>query len=280
MDDPYSLDFFQTITDVHFGPAIYLVVSLGGGNNSFVFGLNGPAVAVDAPSVSSDKIKTGVKLLDTFVNPDTNTSSNGFIGCFAYTAGLGAGASWVDFNTTHSFLSTEFAATNNSCPWPGGGSPPAGVAVVPVNFDASEVVSRDYLYSIPAGAGIVNINVFDIMQTTDTGLDTSDYSQTTTSGSGDIAVRVYSRVRGKITKLSQLIDYHGDGKPRPTEDDARIAGVDYDHQGSFTVTVQLDDNPADAQIDNYGKTFQPYKVTLSPALGADQVPTQPPPRLG
>lgn len=277
INPPYRLDPYQNIVNVKF-KTLYLLVRLGGGNQSFSFGPYGAAPGVSAASINSksNSDMPGVKLLDTFVIPG-NTSGSGFFNCFIYPSALDPQTAWELFHTT-GLAAGEFAAVNNSCPWPGPGPQPEDTNIVPVDFEAFATVATDYLYSIPVGDGLVTVSVNGIVPTSSTGDHVS--TEVNISGSGTVSISVYSTVKGKITKLDQLVDYSFDGKLRPTEDDSCSVGITHGNQGAFKVNVKLDSNKADAQIDNYGNTFQPYKVTLDPSTDVlDQIPAQPPVRL-
>lgn len=66
----------------------------------------------------------------------------------------------------------------------------------------------------------------------------------------------------------------------PTEDDLCILGVTSANQGKFLVYVKREGDPADIQVDNYGRPFQQYKATFDPGDGAvNMVSVQPPPVL-
>jgi hypothetical protein len=275
-DPPWALDPFQAIVNVKFR-TLYLIVAISGANQSFVFGLNGPAPSVTAPTLKSSKNdKKSARLLDT-VKPTggANSTTSGFTGCFIYLIGPGNPQNAWTANP-----GATFGATNNSCPWPGGGPVPDGFAVAPVNFEESATSATFYLYAVPAGDETVTLNIDEIVTPFDSGLDTGTQSRTTINGSGTIDVRVFSRVHGSVTKISDLIDINNDGKPRPTEDDRFLVDVTHSNQGEFMVNVHLDNNKDHVQTDNYGKSFQPYKVTTTPlADGVDHIPDQPPPRL-
>jgi len=276
INPPYRLDPYQNIVNVKFA-TLYLVVSLGGSNGSFSRGPYGNAPSVAAPSVSSkpNNNMSGVKLLDTFNIPAGNTSGSGFINCFDYNGPLAPQVAWLLFNTT-GLAAGEFAAVNNSCPWPGPGPVPDNI--VPIDFQAFATAATDYLYSIPARDGVVSVSVGDIASHSSSGDHVS--TEVIIDGSGTIFLSVYSTVRGKkITKLNQLIDYDGDGKPRPTEDDICRLAVTSKNQGKFLVNVHLEKDKSKVQTDNYGKKFQPYKVTLDHGDTQDVIPGQPPPVL-
>ena len=270
---PYRIDPFQNIVNVRFR-TLYLVVTIDGGNSSFSGGPYGAAPSVGAASLSSEELAKGVKLLDTnFDMPGGNTTTNGFINCFVYFAPLGAQTAWELWKTTGSGPASTFGAVNNSCPWPGPGDVPENVAIEPVDFEASATAAKAYLYKIPAGDDLVKVSVIGISAPSD---NHDPINQVSTSGSGHIKASVYSTVKDQITELSQLIDYANDGKPRPTEDDACVLSIINSNEGNYSVIVKLDKDPANAQIDNYGKSFQPYKATFDHGDFVDQIPSQPP----
>jgi hypothetical protein len=271
---PYSTGIFETIVGVHFGKPLFLLVILDGNNQSFSLGPYPPAPHIDAPTLGSTVNKSGVKLLDV-VRPSGggNTSGfNQFLTCSFYSTP----DRWIEFFTDtggHGSPPTQ-PPVNGSCSIYGDG-------FGPIDYGSFITNTTFFLYSIPAGDGLITVDVNNIAPTFDSGFGPPAYSQTTTNGSGGIEARVYSRTRGKIAKVSDLLDYKVDGKPRPTQDDTCGLPITTSNQGSFLVNVHQDTNKADAQIDNYGKTFQPYKVTLTPDAGVgDEIPSQPPPRLG
>jgi hypothetical protein len=271
---PYDVGFFETIVGVHFGN-LYLVVVVNGSNQSFSLGPYPPAPAIGAAAISTHANKDSVELLDTFAPPVSNDSTTGFIGCFRYLTPNSPTAAWIAANIATGGDPITSSPVNGACT-----IPPDPLAVAEIDFTRSVEVTTFYLFSIPAGEDVVTATVEGIVANFDSGLDTGDYSQTTTGGSGLISVSVYSTVKGKITKLEQLIDFFGDGKPRPTEDDNCTLTISSANQGAYKINVELDKDKADAQIDNYGKTFQPYKVTLTPDIATDNIPSQPPIRLG
>jgi hypothetical protein len=268
MGAPYDVGFFETIVNVHFGN-IYLLVKVTGENSSFSAGPYPPAPSISVPALSASANRDSVKLLDTVAPASGNAVINGFLDCFNFLEGADPVAAWIAVEGGFGFV----PANNNTCDVPA-----EGLATVPINFVSSASVSRFYLYSIPAGDDLVTINMEGIAAHFDSGI-TAGFGQTTITGFGSILLFVYSTVKGRITKVTQLFDVFADGKPRPTQDDLYTAGVG-SGGGSFAVNVTLDKDKADAQIDNFGKTFQPYKVTLTPNIGGDHIPSQPPPRLG
>lgn len=283
INPPYRLDRYQTIVNVKL-KTIYLFVSLSGSNQSFSLGPYGPAPSVSKPTISASKNdkKTGVRLLDT-VKPSggPNNSGSGFEACFPYLAIGDLVTSWIDVHAGGGRLSPVAGVCPIEVP-PGDPTTTSG----PINYQAFASAATFYLFQIPADDDLVTVDIGGVIANFDSGLDTSNYSQTTKQGNVGISLRVYSTVHGNIwadpahKKVSDLIDFLGDGKPRPTEDDAYSLGVTSSNQGKFTVNVHLDKNKADAQTDNYGKSFQPYKVTLTPSTGGtDAIPSQPPPRL-
>ena len=277
---PYRLDPFQNITNVKFR-SLYLVVQIDGGNSSFAGGPSGGAPSVKTPSLSSDKSSSdaakSVKLLDAVSVPGGNNSTSGFINCFIYEAALGAEESWVLWHTGGGG-GGMFAAVDNTCPWPGPGPMDEDLAIAPVDFEASATAAKAYLYKIPAGNDLVTVDVSGIIASSSSG--DASYNQITTSGSGEARVSVYSTVRGQITKLSQLIDYEHDGKLRPTEDDACLLGVTRAvAKASFPLMSKWTKTRPTQRVDNYGKPFQPYKVTFDRGDFVDEIPSQPPPRL-
>lgn len=278
INPPYRLDPWQNIVNVKF-KTLYLVVAVGADNSSTNSGFSA-SPAVSAPSVSSsgDPSK-GVTLLDSLPIPGGNSSTSGFANCFAYPDSYATPeAAFLAFegDGPGSGPWTEFPAVNGACAWPGGGSPPDHTTIAPFIFGRGNSVATYYLYEIPAGDGVVSVNVRGLMPTFDSGGD----FPIDINGTGSVAASVFSTVRGKrITKVGQLIDYANDGKPRPTEDDGRILSVNSTNQGKFLINVNLDKNVADAQTDNYGNTFQPYKVTFDRGASVDNIPSQPPPRL-
>jgi hypothetical protein len=272
MGDPYDVGFFETIVGVHFGKPLYLVVILSGGNNSFALGPY-PAPTIGSPSVSSHVNEDSVKLLDTFAPPGgANNATNTFLGCFRYNAEVSAQEGWnTAWDDTGGFPAVSGPVNGGCIP----SSDPSVTATAEVNFETSATATIAYLYLLTAGDDLLTLNV-GVAANSDSG---PGPTEVTTNGSGEIFAYVYSTVKGKVTKVLQLHDFLGDGIPRPTEDDSYSVGVT-DGGGSFTVNITQDKDPADAQIDNYGKTFQPYKVTLTPNTGMDSIPDQPPIRLG
>ena len=278
-DPPWLLDPFQNIVNVKW-KTIYLVVVVNGANQSSSSGPY-PAPSITAPSASADKndAMKGIKLLDTYRPPAANNVSSGFNGCFNYLANPTSGPGLTPQQAWALFPGRTYAPINGVCVL----SPPSaaedGFAVSPANYFRTNETTTEYLYSVPAGTEIVTVKVGNIMPFHDSGFDSSLNTQTTSFGNASISAAVYSRVKGSVTKLSQLIDYNNDGKPRPTQDDFCIAGIAPYTGGTFQVNVALDKDPGHAQIDNYGKTFQPYKATITPGESTDYIPSQPPPSL-
>lgn len=263
------------------GKRIYVVVSLTGDNNTFSAGPYMDAPGASSPLLNAVSIKNGVKLLDTHAPPSSNLIQSGYTGCFRYQAQFGIVGEWEQL------LAAGFTVYPNLTPPPTpfvNGSCAAyatqGFLVGPVNYINQEAIGRDYLFSIPASAGASSISavVSGLLANTNTGpLSTTVFHQKTTSGSGGLAVRVFSTVKGKVTKLSQLVNYSGDNHPRPTEDDEITLTLTQANQGSFIISVKQ--NKKITQIDNYGKKYHPYKITLNRGHPTDFPPPQPPPRL-
>jgi hypothetical protein len=143
------------------------------------------------------------------------------------------------------------------------------LTVTPAASSGESQLKKDYLFAIPAGTDLVNLRVGGIG-----GVDTVIVN------TSFIQLNVYSRVHGTVKKLSQLISYAGDTRPKPDPDDTYFAQPT--GNGEWQADVELDKDPADKQEDDYGKIYSPYKVTLLPPIpgSSDQIPHQPPPSLG
>jgi hypothetical protein len=285
INPPYRLDPYQNIVNVKF-KSLYLVMYVTGANQSF--STFSPAPSVGSNSVSSNVVPgKGAKLMDSLPTPNSNNNFSTSLNCFSYSSGYGSvqdawaaafGEPWPGPGPRPGGF-TEFAATNGACPWPGGGSPPEGTVVAPVNFSAGNEISNVYLYKIPAGDGLVNTHVGGIIAPFDSE-NIATGSSVSSGGSGSIFAQVYSTVKIPIKKLIDLVDLFSDGNPRPTQDDSCTLNITSSNQGDFLINVKQDKNVANAQIDNYGNTFQPFKVTFEPSSGSvDSIPSQPPPRL-
>lgn len=270
-DPPYSTGIFETIVNVHFGN-LYLVVRLSGANQSFSLGpYPGPLLLTPSFTNIQNLQQPGVKLLDTQLVPGGNNAGSAFSGCFVYDRRLGIEQFWALH--PHS----TFAPTNQTCPFP---DEDVDFTAGPVNYARNKTVAIDFLFSVPSGPELVTIDIGEIMKNFDSGFDPATGKQTTTQGGATIHPYIYSRVKRKVTKLNHLIDYTFLNQSRyPTEDDSCFAEITRNNQGSYQINVRLDKDPEHAQTDNYGKTFQPYKVTLKPNIGTDLIPSQPPPRL-
>lgn len=240
------------------------------------------------------------------------TSFNGFSNCFQYTplqtgvihwdtsvfpyapifgeiGWLSALSAWTFFSQGNSsFDSILYARTGQSCPLINSTFIQADDGTnlyygyntsVPVQYASSKTFWQDYLFAIPVGDDLVDLDVHNLIAPSITG---ALFDQAFVSGTAKISLSVYSRLRGQsITKLSQLIQYGDDTSPKPDPDDSCILYIATKaDQGKFKVNVHLDPNENDVQIDNYGKTFRPYKVTIDPSKGSlDDIPQQPPPQL-
>jgi hypothetical protein len=278
INPPYRLDPFQNIVNRQ----IFLFVSLSGDNNSSSGGPYGPAPSVSKPTLEAtmNAEKSGIRLLDTVKPAAFNKSEAGFQLCFPYLTGGDLVSSWVAAHGGGG----RVLPVGGSCPvetTPGDPTVTSG----PINYYAFAAATTFYLFAVPVGDDVVDLNIKGIIPEFNSGIDPVTYGDTNTGGSVAIDVRVYSRVNSKIwrdpkrKKITDLIDYLSDGNPRPTEDDKYSAAVTNSNQGKFEINIKLEKDEAKAQIDNYGKTFQPYKVTTKPAIGIDLIPSQPPIRL-
>ncbi len=276
---PWMFDPMQLLWNVKFG-TIYIVVTLAAANQSFSSGPYGPSPSVSAPTISATGIKDkGAVLLDTFVQPGSNNSTDGPIQCMSwfnrYTVGSVTAQQAYEDGPFHAFGLVPYI--NGACDI---SNLPEDDDAAPIDFQKSITRGKQWLFMVPPVDGSVIIDIGNLMQTTDTGPNHPSNNQVTTQGSGSISISVWSTARGKIKTIDQLVDIHFDGKPRPTEDDSITCGVNSTNQGRFLVNVNLDKNRADRQTDNWGNKYQPYKVTLTPNTGVvDHIPDQPPPRL-
>ncbi len=305
-DPPYSTGIFETIINVHFGN-IYLYVSVFADINSLSVG---PATAptILLPTASSAKLKDSVKLIDTFTDPagvvntgPTTTAYFQWISPQIAVVGFNPDGSpifgpvghtfddaYANFHATHRPPAIYFGSSQGA-PSPSFPTNPPVIVIATggdgtlyyanlssqsVRSVADRAVKHDYLYGIPAGVDLVEVIVKGLVISS---TNTPPYS-TVINSSSSIDLRVYSRVHGSVTKLKQLIRYAPDTKPKPDPDDKYVAAPTPTTQGVFKVSVHLDKKHT--QIDDYGKEYHPYKVTLNPDIGHDVPPDQPPPSLG
>ncbi|MHC2334695.1 hypothetical protein [Bradyrhizobium sp. USDA 4454] len=268
INPPYRLDPFQNIVNVQFR-TIYLFVSIDASNSAASSGPYPDVPSVGAPSISIDAVRgKGAKLLDAYEPPDFNHVIDGPLQCMTWNPDF--------FTAQEAYAEDHYGITpysNGACDMTG--VPPL-VDATPIDFEHQFLVARQYLFAVPAVDGVIALNFSGLIAATDT---SDGPNQKTTNGVGNINVRVWSTVRDRIKKLDQLVDIHNDGKERPTQDDMVISGCNSETQGRFLINVKQDKDKAHAQTDNWGNTYQPYKVTLDPGPGADQIPAQPPPRL-
>ncbi|WP_050626704.1 hypothetical protein [Bradyrhizobium viridifuturi] len=278
INPPYRLDPRQNIINVKF-TTLYIVVTLSAGNQSFSSGPYGPSPGIGSPSISADVVQgKGAKLLDTYAPPDFNNSTDGPGQCMVwfndYSDGSVSAVQAYEDGPYHGYgLTTCVDGVCNTV------GIPVEDDTAPIDFGKSIVVATQYLMRVPTGEDAVTVDIGGLIADTDTGPNHPSNNQVTTNGFGLIQISVFSRARGKITKLDQLWDIHQDGEQRPTPDDSVSLGITESTQGRFKVRIELDSNKDHAQTDNWGNQFQPFKVTLDPGPGADQIPEQPPPRL-
>ncbi len=273
INPPYRLDPGQNIINVNF-VTIYLLINVNIGNNSSSFGPYGDAPGIGIPSIASDSLVKSAKLLDDVTPSGIPINLSGFLDCLVYPSSDSPEAYWESTFESASFIGS---IGGKSCAWPPGHVDDPTVALAPLNFTKETGNAHVYLYEVPANDEIVEINISGLAATFDSG--PGGPRRIEINGAGTLDCYVYSTVHGKVSKIHQLLDMTGDGKPRPTPDDQCSAKkIDGEHQGRFKVGVKLDKDPAHAQTDNYGKTFQPYKVALDKAA-QDTIPGQPPLRL-
>lgn len=279
INPPYRLDPYQSIVNVQFR-SLYLVVFVSAGNEVFNTFSSTPGTSSPSILVAAGK---STKLLDKQTPPGSVAGSSGFNRCVAY-AGDSLASAYLQFRNLldPSFNDgiilelTDWASTNsNSCPLPTGVVIPDGVTVGPAEFFGFASVGNSYLYTIPATDGVLTIGVGGLVPSTPEPL----LGGASSSGGANITIFVYSTVKKKIKKLSDIIDINGDGKPRPTEDDKLIINLTSITAGKFRVNVKLETDTSKKQTDNYGNKFLPYKVTLDHGAFEDIIPPQPPPLL-
>lgn len=280
INPPYRLDPYQNIINVKL-KTFYLVVIVTGGNNNFNL-----FASADSPgpiTVNSSSTSNGVKLLDSVDIPGGNGSASGFSSCFTFVESAGLEIAWrqsrgllpPDFNDGVSLFGSEFPSVNGSC-----GAPelPLGFAVASVSFSSTTQVAKAYLYSVPVGNNLVSVSITGVTRNDPGHPDPAD-GPTSSSGNATVTAAVYSTVKKKIKKLSDIIDF-GSGSQKPTEDDTSVLGITHDNAGDYLINVNLEKNKFKTQIDNYGNKFLPYKVTITPKSNSvDSIPSQPPPKL-
>jgi hypothetical protein len=305
-----QLDPLTQIVNVKWG-TLYLYLRVNTGNFRGGSGPN-PVEAVNKPSITVTIIAEGVKLLDQYRDPEANQSINGFSGCMQYepvqqgvigfgpqhmegtllwsdpilgTVGMGAQESYDYKISAHFSAFIQFSSpVDQTCPikqsqWAVAGQSSwsatesreetyyVQLATVPINYFSGESNTIEYLYRVSAGNNIISVKV-DGLIATSRGVQ----------GAGTITAGIYSTAREEITKLSQLINYPGDESLKLDNDSKRRLSLSSDNQGTYKINVYQDMNTQ--QVDNYGKTFHPYKITFEPtSTSFEEIPAQPPQRL-
>jgi hypothetical protein len=268
---PFRFDPFQNLVNIKL-TTIYLLVEISAGNNSFSYGPYGDAPGIGVPTISSSAISKSAKLLD-----DQNlgiTDITSFIECLVWDTIFGSPEAYWEINFR---IAGHIDKTGDTCVI---SSVDPTIAAAPMNFENGTANSHIYLYRVPAGDDVVEVNISGLVATFNSGGGGLESPRNIkTNGAGTLVCSVYSTIHGNVKKIHQLLGTTGDGIQRPTPDDTCFLNVlDGEHQGAFKVNVKLETDKSKVQTDNYGNKFQPYKVTLNKS-STDNIPSQPPPRL-
>ena len=160
------------------------------------------------------------------------------------------------------------------------------VSTTPANGFSGSGRSATYLFQIPVGDGIIEIDVKNLL---DTFSHLSDHIGNGQSGGGTIRAFVYSTARQLITELNQIWDIYGDDLPRLDYDDGFSVNLGMDPgpdaaegapsaNGTFYISVWQDTETS--QIDNYGVPYHPFRVRILPEdqgyFRQEYIPEQPP----
>lgn len=265
INPPYRLDPFQNIINVKF-KTLYLIVEVSAGNGIGAFGPTGSGGSAGPPSASAKPNNDSVKELDV-EGPHSASNTVYPSGCFVHPIGWSGSAYWVHlFNESPGNWQT-YASDNGVCSDPG---PDHGV--IGVNGGSGASIGTTYLYKISAGDDLILVNISGLLSNSP---NNNAPISTSTSGGGTIVMYVYSTVKDKVEKLSDLRPEE-DG---PTEDSSIHVTLTSKNAGTVKVSVAL--NKEKEQTDNYGKKYNPYVISVdrSPDVAIVSYPSQPPPRL-
>jgi len=157
------------------------------------------------------------------------------------------------------------------------------VSTIPSNGFSTASKSAIYLFQIPAGEEIIEIDVNNLLDSSNNIVDHIGDAQ---GGGGSIQAYVYSTARQAYTEVSQLWDIYDDGEPRLDYDDGFSIGLGTDPgpaaNGTYYINVYQDTTTS--QIDNYGVPYQPFRVRIVPEdqgyFHQEYIPEQPPQLLG